>query len=198
MRRGYEPRLSVVAAWALEFAPVNVSVVYVQPDGNEFFCIGSRSWMFEELAHCMAQAREIFPWRAAEHVLPPEASGGDRIWLDTFESFGYSNAVNVEALPDNKRMLLLQQLLGRLHIDTAPRAWEPDGNNALLIDSLNGYRMKELGGQSDVYTMHPLASFEQYLSRALEHFANWERGEALSPWESDKPQDYRNHDRSVI
>lgn len=194
MRRGYDAAFPVSAAWALEFAPVNVSVLFMQTDGNEHFCIGSRSWFFEELARCIAEARETFPWRVAEHILPPE--GEPRIWERVFHDQRLLNVEHAPELPDNKRMLLTQRFLSRLHIDTAPRPWAEDGNNALLVDSLNGYRVKELASHSDVFTMNILGTHEQYLTRALEHYAAWEFGGAPTQWST--PQNYSQQDKAVI
>lgn len=181
----------------MEFQPVCLAVVYVQMDGNEIFAIGSRSWFFADTAECLAEAREAFPWKAGENVIPPEPSG-PRLWAETLEGLGALNVTHAPVLEEQKRMLATQQLIGRLHVDTAPRPWAPDGNNAELIDSLNGYRVKELGGHADVYTLNVLGSHEQYLSRALEHFAAWERiaGSSSSSWA--KPQNYAAQDRGVI
>lgn len=194
-RVGYNAGHMVTAAWALEFAPVNVSVVMFQTDGNEHFCIGSRSWFFAELADCVAELREAFPWRVGEHVLPPEKE--PRVWEGIFEDLRLFNTEHADELPDNRRMLLTQQFLRRVHIDTQPRPWDEDGNNALLVDSLNGYRVKELASHSDVFTMNILGTSEQYLARALEHYAVWAwKAGAASQW--SKPLDYSQQDRTVI
>lgn len=197
MRRvGYDSAFRVSAAWALEFAPVNLSVVFMQSDGNEHFCIASRSWFFDELARCIAETLETFPWRVAEHLIPPESE--PRVWARVFEEQRLHNVEHAPELEANKRMLVTQRFLRRLHIDTQPRPWDEDGNNALLVDSLNGYRVKELASHTDVFTMNPLATHEQYLARALEHYAAWDfHGGGMRPaW--GRPQDYGNHDRGVI
>lgn len=195
MRRGYDARLPVSASWALEFAPVNVSVVFIQTDGNEAFCIGSRTWFFDELSDCVAEIRERFPWRVSEHVLPPESA--PRIWELAFNDLRLFNVEHAPAYDDNRRMFLTQRFLRRLHIDTAPRPWENnEGNNADLIDSLNGYRVKELASHSEVFTMNVLGTHEQFLTRALEHFAAWEYLTAAAPW--GPPPDYSKHDKAVI
>lgn len=196
MRRvGYDAAFPVSAAWALEFAPVNVSVLFMQTDGNEHFCIGSRSWFFEELAHCIAEAREVFPWRVADHIITPEKE--PFVWLRVFEEQRLHNARHAPAMDAGKRMLITQRFLTRLHVDTMPRPWDEDGNNALLIDSLNGYRVKELASHSDVFTMNILGTHEQYLTRALEHYAADEF--ANPPGDTwGAPPDYTMHDRAVI
>jgi hypothetical protein len=167
----------------------------MQTDGNEHFCIASRSWYFEELARCLAECREVFPWPVAEHLLPPEDE--PYVWLRIFRDQRLRNAQHAPKLPDNKRMLITQRFLPRLHVDTTPREWDEDGNNALLIDSLNGYRVKELASHSDVFTMNVLGTHEQYLTRALEHYAAHEfMNPADEQW--SPPPDYRQHDRAVI
>lgn len=193
-RVAYDAAFPVVASWALEFAPVNISVVFIQQDGNEHFCVASRSWFFEELARCIAEVREIFPWRVLEHILPPEQQPG--VWERMFEDQRLFNTVHAPDLPDGKRMLVTQRFLPRLHIDTQPRQWDEDGNNALLIDALNGYRVKELASHSDVYTMNILGTSEQYLARALEHYASWDFSRPKVDW--SEPQNYVLHDRGVI
>lgn len=194
MRAGYDAAFPVMATWALEFAPVNVSVVFLQADGNEYFAIASRSWFFEELARCLAEIREVFPWRVAEHVLPPEAE--PFVWRRMFEDQKLHNTQHAPKLADNQRMLVTARFLRRLHIDTVPRAWDEDGNNALLVDSLNGFRVKELAAFADVFTVNPLGTHEQYLSRALEHFAALELERPLEEW--GPAPNYANHDRAVI
>lgn len=191
-RVAYDAALSVHAAWALEFAPVNVSVVFFQADGNEHFVIGSRSAFFLELPAFVAEVRETFPWRTHEHILPPET---DLIWHRLFTGLGLSNIRHAPDMPDNKRMLTTQLFLSRVSIDSVSRPWDEDGNNALLIDSLNGYRVKELASHSDVFTMNVVATHEQYLTRAVEHYAAW-HSQRRHGWR--KPPDYRQHDRGVI
>lgn len=194
-RVGYDAAFPVVASWALEFAPVNVSVVMLQSDGNEHYAIASRSWFFDELARCVPELREVFPWRVAIHLLPPEKE--PRVWEGVFADLRLLNTEHAPELPDNKRMLITQRFLPRLHIDTQPRAWDEDGNNALLVDSLNGYRVKELASHTDVFTMNVLGTHEQYLARALEHYAAWDwHASRASAW--NKPQDYSQWDRAVI
>lgn len=193
VRAGYDAAFPVSASWALEFAPVNLSVLFMQRDGNEHRCIGSRSWFFAELADCIAEAREVFPWRVSRHLIPPDEKG---VWRQMFERLELFNAWNVPAFPDNQRMLLTQQFLSRLTIDTASRPWEPDGNNSTLIDSLNGYKVKELASHSDAFTMNILGTHEQYLTRALEHYAAWDWRRPASTW--GPKVDYSKDDKRLV
>lgn len=194
-RRGYDAALPVTAAWALEFTPVNVSVVFMQRAGNEYVCIGSRSWMFEAIGDCVAEIRTGFPWRVAEHVLPPERE--PRVWQEIFGDMRVFNVEYAPELDDRARMVITQRMLPSLYIDTAPRPWEEGRqNNEMLIESLNGYRMKELASHSDVFTLNVLSTHEQYLTRALEHYAAWARLEPARPW-GPRP-DYTEADRGII
>lgn len=193
MRAGYDAAFPVSAAWALEFAPVNVSVLFVQRDGNEHACIASRSWFFAELADCIAEVREVFPWRCSRHILPPDDSG---IWRTIFERLELRNSESAPRLADNQRMLITQLFLPLLSIDTASRPWEPEGNNATLIDSLNGYKVKELASHTDAFTMNILGTHDQYLTRALEHYAAWDWRRPAADW--GKKPDYSSDDKRLV
>lgn len=196
MRLAYDAAYAVTASWSLEFAPVNIAVVFVQARGNELAVIGSRSWFFEELARCLANWREVFPWPVLEHVLPPESS--PYVWARMFSEQRLANVVHAPSLDNGERMLVTQRLLSRVSIDTMARPWAPDGNNADLVDSLNGYRVKELASHADVFTTTILPTAEQYLTRALEHYAalDFERSESSPQW-APAP-DWSRHDRAVI
>lgn len=194
-RVAYDPSFPVVASWALEFAPVSVAVVMMQASGNEHFCIASRAWFFEELANCLGEVREVFPWRIASHLIPPEPDKF-KIWEQIFHDQALNNIEHAPDMPDNRRMLLTQLFLRRLHVDTAPRPWELEGNNASLLDALNGYRVKELSSHAEVFTLNVLGTHEQYLTRALEHYAAHAQLRRAPRWLPG--QDYKNHDAAVI
>lgn len=195
MRAGYDAAFPVSASWSLEFAPVNVSVLFVQRDGNEHYVIGSHTWFFEELARALAEVREVYPWRVASHLIPPERE--PFVWQTIFRDQHLHNVEHAPVLPDGQRMLVTQRFLPRVHVDTVPREWAVEGNNAELIDALNGYRVKEVPGQSNVFSMNVLGSHEQYLTRALEHYAAHDflnpPGDAWGP-----APNYAAHDRAVI
>jgi hypothetical protein len=191
-----DARFPVFAAWALEFAPVNVSVVLIQPTREGFLCVGSQSWFFQSLPDCLAKVQSGYPWRVGLHILPPE--NDPRIWQALFEDLCVYNVAHAPELADGRRMMLTQAFLSRLSIDTTPRPWDAE-NNQLLVDSLNGYRMREVTSAPDQFTTNVQASHEQYLARALEHFAahEWKQpareARAFGP-----PLDYSRHDLSVI
>jgi hypothetical protein len=192
----YDARFPVFAAWALEFAPVNVSVVLIQPRGEDFLCIGSQSWFFESLPNCVAKVQSGYPWRVGVHILPPE--NDPRVWEALFTDLCIYNSVHAPELADGRRMLITQAFLSRLTIDTAPHPWDPE-NNQILVDSLGGYRMKEVASAQDQFSMSVQASHEQYLARALEHYAahEWKApARAARAW--GPGPDYTMHDRAVI
>lgn len=192
----YDARFAVFAAWALEFAPVNVSVVFIQPRGDDFLCIGSGSWFFESLADCVAKVQSAYPWRVSTHVLPFEKPQG--VWRAMFEDLLIYNAVHAPELSDGRRMMLTQAFLSRLTIDLAPHPWDEE-NNQVLIDSLGGYRMREVASAQDQFTTTVQASHEQYLARALENFAAHEwRSPARGARAWGPAPDYSMHDRAVI
>jgi hypothetical protein len=194
-RLAYDPAFPVTAAWSLEFAPVNISVAFFQLHGNEVACIGSRSWYFDGLAECLAEARTDFPWRVAEHVIPPERPK-ERVWQALFLDQRIYSVTHAPDFPPNRCMLITQRLMSRMSIDTATRPWAPDGNNAQLVDSLNGYRVKELPSHPDEFTMNIEPTHEQYLARAVEVFAAWEWFYGAAPWGA--PIDYSKSDEAVI
>jgi hypothetical protein len=199
MRGSYDAKFPVYAAWALEFAPVNVSVVFLQPRDSDFLCIGSQSWYFDALPLCVARARSEFPWVVSTHVLPHEGGPrSKRVWQTLFEDLRVFNIDHAPELEDGKRMVITQGFLSRVSVDTTPRPWD-ENNNAVLLDSLNGYRVKELASHADSFTTNVLGTHELYLTRALENFAAWEwknPSRGSKAW--GRAPDYTQHDRAVI
>ncbi len=192
----YDARFPVFAAWALEFSPVNVSVVFIQPRADDFLCIGSRSDFFESLPDCVAKVQSSYPWRIGLHILPPEPA--PCIWESLFADLCIYNVAHAPELPDGKRMLIAQAFLSRLTIDTAPHPWDEESNQ-VLVESLGGYRMREVASAQDQFTTSVQASHEQYLARALEHFAAHEwKSPARGARAWGPPPDYSMHDRAVI
>ena len=194
--RSYDARFPVFCAWALEFAPVNVSCVLVQPRGDDFLCVGSRSWFFESLPDCVAVVESKYPFKIGRHILPPE--NAPSVWSALFADLCVFNVAHAPDLADGRRMLITQAFLSRLAIDTAPHPWDLE-NNQLLVDSLNGYRVKEQANAQDVFSTTVQASHEQYLARALEHFAAHENASpARGARKHSAPIDYSMQDRAVI
>lgn len=190
----HDSRTPVYCSWSLEFAPLNISVAFFQPNGNEWRGIGSRSFMFTELDEALASVRSEFPWKVAEHIVPHETDG---IYQALLEEHGvYANEAPARALQPTS--LITQTFLSRLHVDTAPRKFEtmtPESNNMLLLDSLNGYRLKQQAGQE--FSLTVFQSFERYLARAVENFASYEHSQGVGQDWGPAP-DYTLHDRAVI
>jgi hypothetical protein len=199
VRGSYDARFPVYAAWALEFAPVNVSVVFMQPRDADYLCIASQSWFFDSLALCVARTRADYPWVIATHILPAESGPrSKRVWQTIFEDLRVYNVAHAPELASAERMVVAQQFLSRLSIDTSPRPWD-ENNNSVLLDSLNGYRVKELASHADTFTTNALGTHEQYAVRALEHFAAWEwkhPASARTMW--GPPPNYAQHDKAAI
>ena len=191
----YESRFPVYASWSLEFAPVNISVAFMQPAENEVRCIGSRSFMFTTLAEAVATARAEFPWgrKVAAHIVPPD---DDSVYQDLFDDM----QLFAEAAPQlgvSKLALTTQAFLSRLHVDNVARTFErvSSVNNELLMDSLNGYRLRE-SSDSEEFTLNQFISFERYLARAVENYAAWDRQVGASVAWAER--DYSAHDLGVI
>lgn len=186
----FDPRYEVVASWAPEFLPVNCSVIFLQPRGDEAHIIGSESFIFERLADCIAKVRTGYPWRAGRHLVP---ATDDNAWGKLFGDLG------LRATPVLQRdyaiaTVITQALLGRVYIDTQARPWAPEGNNELLIDSLNGYSVREK--TEDVFTTQPLEwQYQRYLVSALERYACWD---CLQRSRRTRAPNYAQQDRAVI
>jgi len=189
----YDARYPVQAAWSLEYAPVNISAAFFQPIGNEVRAVGCRSWMFATLPECVAAARATLPWKTpAQNIVPPDDDG---VYSALLSDLGlYCDTA--PALAGSKVALVTQAFISRLHIDNVPRPFERVTalNNDLLIDSLNGYRLKE-SADSEEFTLNRFVSFEQYLARAVEHYASWEARQAHT---RSRPRNYATLDRVVI
>ena len=189
----YDARFGVTAAWSLEFAPVNISVAFFQNAGNESRVIGSRSFMFRTLAEAYAEARAGFPWKVATHLVPPDNDG---VYTSLMVDLG-CHAVDVApALNTSKAAMVTQAFLSRVHVDNVARPFEKltGVNNELLLDSLNGYRLKE-SNDTEEYTLNLFASYERYLARAVEHYA---AAEMARPAARARPRNYAAYDRGVI
>lgn len=186
----YDSKFAVTAAWSLSFFPANISVVFFQRCGvNSIHCIGSQSWMFPTFAECIANL-SVYPWRASLHLI-------DEDWTEEFESQGIHTYERVRWPEQQGRTIrLTQSMLGRCAIDTEPRPWEPQGNNQILIDSLADYRLPDRGeNEGKDYGLTPMATFEQYLVRAVELYAVWEASNPRESWHP--PPSYAATDRAA-
>jgi hypothetical protein len=193
MKAGYDARFPVYAVWSLEFVPTNIAVVFIQPRSADFLIVGSLSRFFTELAHVVADVATRYPWRTAVHILPFERPPG--VWAMLFGDLCIFNCQFAPEIDPARRTMLLQRLLSRVSIDTAARPWDAE-NNGQLLDSLNGYRVKEFAHEDGFSSAH-LASHEQFLVRPLEVFAAWEFKNPPRVIKRE-PLDYSKHDRAVI
>jgi hypothetical protein len=192
----YDPTFPVVAAWNVGDAPANLSVVFFQEKGNEIHVIGSRSWMFAELHECLADVAAL-PWKVRTHLLKADDDG---VWAELFTRHQISVEETRAAWSIGKTAAVTNAMLERTFVDTAPRPYAGAGletNNELLIDSLAGYRVKELEGQNgrDNFDDKPVTDFERYLTRAVELYAVWNFGRA--PFLT-RARNYSAYDRAVI
>jgi hypothetical protein len=201
-RVGYDSTLPVTAAWNLEYMPAAASVVFFQELGNEIAVIGSRSWMFTPISQCLAELEDgphKFPWRAARHVLRIDE---ENVWPELFQRAELNVEQTREHASIGKATAVTAAMLERATIDTTPRPWleaTESGNNELLVDSLNGYRMKELkevaGDGAQDFSDTPVVSYERYLAGAVELFAAWHWARRRR---RGRPMDYSAYDRAVI
>lgn len=187
----YLPNVPVWSSWHLEDAPANISAAFFQrTEGGDVRCIGSSSWSFRELADVVADVRQL-PFPISGQVLP---SDDDGVFSQLFREQGFGNVIAAPARTPAKTALLTQQFLGRLSVDHISRPYLRDElNNELLMDSLNGYAMKQ---RSDDAVFSGYAdTYHRYLVRTVEHFAS---AELVMGSTTRRPRNYTNLDRGVI
>jgi hypothetical protein len=179
----YDPKKPVVASWSLNHLPVNVSVVFAQANN----IIGSRSWMFESFVSALAEVEHGFPWRVGTHVLMSSP--------DVYQIFVDAGIYPAMALiPEERRITqLTSALIEEANIDTEARPFEPEGNNLLLIEALNGYAARETA--LNTWSLNGVTEYH-YLTRAFETYAVWRDQNKADAW--GKPVDYSLQDRGVI
>jgi hypothetical protein len=178
----YDPKQPVVAAWSLKYLPVNVSVVFSQGKN----VIGSRSWMFETFATALAETQRDFPWMVGSHVSmdKPEAL------QNMFDAGLYPRTV---ICLDDPSQITSAAIISA-NIDTEVRKFEPEGNNLLLVEALNGYAARETNLNN--WSMSGVSEFH-YLTRAFETFAVWNHyNPTTAQW--SRGTDYTQQDRGVI
>lgn len=204
-RHLHDATYPVYAAWNLDNAPSNYSVVFFQErGGNELAVIGSRSWMFEPLHNCFADLA-TFPWRAARDLIMFDKEG---VWASLFDSHQRKPEL-VFPLDQGRVSAITNAMLTRTHIDTMPRSYAGKGiatNNELLVDSLLGYRVRalETGTERENFDHKPLVTYERYLAGAAELFATWQftrdpkRGRSRRSQYGVNGRELSAYDRTVI
>jgi len=177
-RVSYQPILPVIAVWSVEFSEA-IGVVFVQIDGTDVNVVGSRLWHFASL-HEALEGLQDYPWRKRieTHVIPPDPGGA-------FAKIFEAAELDVEScaeLNDAATVYLTRELFPLLSIDESAREWiEEENNNALLVESINGYRVERVR-KSETYSAKPTHTWERYLVRALEVFALWRHGGGVPGW----------------
>lgn len=198
-RIAYEPSYPVTAAWNLEHMPVVACVVFVQELGNELCFVGSRSWMFPGAIGTCLEELSKFPWEAKRHILRID---DDQTWPELFRRHELHVELAREHASLGKSTAMADAMLERATFDTAPRPWldaSETTNNELLIDSLNGYRVKPLEGADggkENFADSPLVTYERYFAGAIELLAAWLW--ARRRRREVRPIDYSAQDRAVI
>jgi len=178
----YDPKQPVTASWSLKYLPVNVSVMFSQGKN----VIGSRSWMFETFATALSEANRDFPWMIGTHVS-----------MDTPEHlqnmFDAGLYPRTAICPDDPSQITSAAIISA-NIDTEVRKFEPEGNNLLLVEALNGYSARETN--LNTWSMTGVSEYN-YLTRAFETYAVWNHHNPTSAvW--GRGTDYTLHDRGVI
>jgi hypothetical protein len=166
----------VVASWSVAHMPANVSVVFVQP-GETPRIIGSQSFTLEDIPSAIATLNR-YPWKVSQHVVNTDDPATLQIFAD------HLLRVDSVVMPkDSVTTTLTRDLLGRALIDNQLRPFNDSGiesNNDLLIDSLNGYTLREVS--ADAWSTLTVPGYEAYLVSALETFAAWSRGGSMESW----------------
>jgi len=183
----FNPQRPVTAAWSLDYLPVNVSVVF----GQDKRIIGSRSWMFETFVTALTEISHAFPWSVGVHCV---------MWAkhdpDTFKVFHDAGIYPRVALTPSDALItqITSALLESATIDLEIREFEPEGNNLLLIEALNGFAARETN--LNTWSLNGVTEYH-YLTRAFETYAVWlDQNKSTQEW--GKAMDYTKHDRSVI
>lgn len=146
--------------------------------------------MFESFVTALAEVEHGFPWRVGNHVVMSRS--GD---VDIYQVFVDAGIYPRFAIaPDEKRITQLSSaLIEEANIDTEVRAFEPEGNNLLLIEALNGYAARETN--LNTWSLSGTSEYH-YLTRAFETYAVWRDQNKPEAW--GKPVDYKLQDRGVI
>lgn len=184
----YNPSKPVQAAWSLKHYPVNISVVFAQGEN----IIGSLSFMFEDFATVLSEVSHSVPWTIANHILLAGSVSDANIAI--FQDSGIYPRVVTETR-EQAVIANTTSFIGRAYFDTLARPYEKDGNNLLLIDSLNGYCAKETA--LNAWSLSGVSEHE-YLVHAIETYAQWFKQNSVlnQPW--GKPPNYTLQDRAVI
>lgn len=184
------PSLPVRAAWSFDQYPINISVVLAQGDT----IVGSVSYMFEEFQAVYADLVHSFPFPIAEHIVHAKSDKDASIGL--FADAGIYPQVIIES--DQRKIIRdTTNFLATAKIDTAKRPWAPQGNNVVLVDSLNGYQAQEK--DYNTWSLSTSAMSEHdYMTHAVEAYALWYTRQGNTGQRWGKAPDYSIQDRAII
>jgi len=196
----FDPKYPVYAAWDLGWVD-HLTCVFVQPVGNENRIIGSRSWRMTTIPDALADIRKVYPWEVDTHVLPWDASRNSLETGSTWKQVFEDQRTRTELAPKvsvHEGIEQVRLLLPTCVIDTERRAWAPEGNNGLLIESLSGYRTEIRKGSPGVFQLSPAHTWESHLADALRYYAVFRSSGGLTLGEWGPALDWSAADRSVI
>lgn len=165
----YDPKFPLYAAWDLGFSD-HLACVLMQPKGNEHACVGSRAWTFTTIQDAIVELRKVFPWgdRIKLSVLPHDAN------VQHISDIGMPIEL-APKLPVAQGIEIVRTYLPLLRIDIAPRPWAEDGNNAVLIDALNGYRTEHSRQHPEVFQLTPAHTWESHFADAVRYYCTFAR-----------------------
>jgi hypothetical protein len=196
----YDPKYPVYATWDLGWVD-HLTAIFIQPHGNESDVVGSRSWRMTTIPDALADIRKTFPWEVDTHVLPWDAATSSletgATWQQVFEDQRCRTEI-APKLSVHEGIEQVRLLLPTIRIDTAQRPWAPEGNNALLVESLSGYRTELRKGQRDVFQLSPAHTWESHLADALRYYAVFRASGGLTLGEWGRAPNYTARDRAMI
>lgn len=182
----YDPSLPLYAAWKV--AADTIACILVQIKGTESRIVASKDWKFTTVHDALADLREKVPF--AKHVRKCVLTNSSE---RPFELAGYEWE-HVSAPELNDGIEVVRRLLPSLRIDTEKRDFEPDGNNARLVDSLRGFRTTET--KNETFKKTPVDSWEVVFAEAVQTWAVFCEEGGASGW--GRAPSYEQHDRGVI
>jgi hypothetical protein len=163
----YDPKFPLYAAWDLGFSD-HLATALMQPKGNEHVCVGSRSWTFTTIQDAIVDLQKTYPFgdRIKLSILPHDAN------VQHISNLG----MPIELAPKlgvAKGIDVVKTYLPLFRIDIAPRPWAEDGNNAVLIDALNGYRTEHSRQHPEVFQLTPAHTWESHLADAIRYYCTF-------------------------
>jgi hypothetical protein len=189
----YQPGKPVFAVWRMLGASELVALLF-QPRGIAHYCIGSCSWESPDYTAAVHSLPARFPWAnpaTVTHLIEPGGAGAR-----AFER-ARASVVTVEPPAPVDGIPVTRELLPTMLVDDAPRPWAPDGNNAVLVEALGGYRAAQ--GADGSLKRTPADTWEAPYAEALALYASAVERDLLQAAGAWGPApDYSTTDRGVI